>query len=293
VKLRSGAIRWAPVIRCLAVLTAAGLSGGMATYAGDGDDPWQDVAYLDFRRAAPRFEAARQKVPPGSREWYTATLGLALCLHQRQPDMRADKDRAAGLYDELILATPKNEIQATALLLRGKLEQFVDFFGDEADPSAAAAYYARVLRDWPASICAHEAVLYLAQTAIFTMDKRQANAGIARLRAWIEAHPDNPFAATQWLLVSLAYRMPFEDVGTAAEVGLNALHAGLPKETKLDGLYWQIANMARQAGKRELARDFYARIIQEVQRSTYAYMARQRILDMGLDAPELIDPFAP
>ncbi len=259
--------------------------------AGELDDAWQDVAYLDFRRAAPRFEAARRAAPPAGTAWRDATLGLALCLHQRQPDVRADKERAATLYDELIAASAGDAVQATALLLRGKLAQLVDYFGDDEDPLAAAVFYERVLRDWSDSPCAPEAALYLAQTAIFSMDREQAAGGIARLATWLQAHPDNPFAATQWLLISLGYRMPLENEGAAAEAGLSVLQAGLPMTAKRDGLYWRIAAMAQQAGKRELARDCYARIITEVQRSAYAYMARQRILAMGFEAPELIDPF--
>jgi len=273
------------VLICVAALCAARpVHAGLL-------EAWQDVGYLDYRRATPQFEKLRKGAAEGSDEWRQAMLGLALCLHQRQPDVKADKERAAGLYDELIAASDKAPIQATALLLRGKLAQLVDYFGDEEDFAGAATSYSRILSDWPESSSAGEAALYLAQTAIFTMDKDAARKGIAQLEAWVTAHPDNPYAASHWLLIALAQRMPLEDQGAAVGASLNALKAGLPKEMKVDLLYWRIATMAQNAGKLEIARDFYTRIIVEVQRSSYTYMAQEQIREMGFEAPELIDPF--
>ena len=49
--------------------------------------------------------------------------------------------------------------------------------------------------------------------------------------------------------------------------------------------------MSQKAGMLDVARDFYTRIIVDVQRSAYTYMAQQRIKAMGFDPPELVDPF--
>ena len=282
--MRSHRMRW--VACCICAVTLSRSAG-----AGGSQEAWQDVGYLDYRRAAPQFEKLRKGGSPESRTWRRATLGLALCLHQRQPDVKSDKERASGLYDALIAASDTDPIQATALLLRGKLAQLVDYFGDEEDFSGAAGFYGRILRDWPESSSAGEAALYLAQTAIFTMDRAAARKGIADLEAWVTAHPDNPYAASHWLLIALGYRMPLEDQAAAVDASLNALKAGLPKEMKVDLLYWRIATMAQNVGKLAPARDFYTRIIVEVQRSSYTYMAQERIREMGFEAPELVDPF--
>lgn len=270
----------------IATLCCAGVT------RGDGlAQAWEDVGYLDYRRALPQFRRILKAADASSAEWRQAMLGQALCLHQRQPDVKADKERAAELYDALIAASDKEPIQATALLLRGKLSQLVDYFGDEEDFAGAAESYQRILRDWSESSSAGEAALYLAQCAIFTMDKDATRKGIARLEAWVKAHPDNPYAASHWLLIALAYRMPLEDQSAAVDASLNALKVGLPKEMKVDRLYWRIATMAQNSGRLEVARDFYTRIIVEVQRSSYTYMAQERIKDMGFEAPELVDPF--
>ena len=127
---------------CLALVSAAA-----SVHAGL-PAAWQDVGYLDYRRATPQFERLREGAAQGSAAWQQATLGLALCLHQRQPDTKADKERAAELYDALIVASDKAPIQATALLLRGKVDQLVDYFGDKEDFAGAAGFYGRILRDW-------------------------------------------------------------------------------------------------------------------------------------------------
>lgn len=252
---------------------------------------WRDVGYLDFRQAALKFEDLYKSVEPGSAEWRKVTLGLALCLHQRQPDTKDDKERAEKLYDALIAASDGKPIQATALLLRGKLAQLNDYFGDKEDFIKAADYYRRILRDWPESICADEAALYLAQTSIFTMDKDATAKSIIQLENWIVSHPDNAYAATHWLLIALAHRTPLENQAAAVDTSVKAIEFGLPKEMKLDTLYWRIATMAQNSGKNEIARDFYMRIIVEIKRSAYTYISQQKIIEMGYDAPELIDPF--
>ena len=267
-------------------MARAGQGSGDALQAA-----WQDVGYLDYRRAAPQFEKLRKKAAPQSDDWRQSTLGLALCLHQRQPDVKAEKERAVELYDALIAASDKAPIQATALLLRGKSDQLIDYFGDEENFAGAAGFYELILRNWPDSSSADEAALYLAQCAIYTMDKDATRSAIEKLEAWVTAHPDSPYAASQWLLIALAQRMPLEDYAQAVAASVKALKAGLPKELKVDGLYWRIATMAQNAGEPEIARDFYARIIVEVQRSAYTYMAQQRIKAMGFEPPELIDPF--
>lgn len=280
------------VCRAIAVLSFTMICGSVV--AGNEvtlSNAWSDVDYLDFRQAALKFEKLYASATPKSEDWREATLGLALCLHQRQPDTKTDKERAEKLYKELIAASDGKPIQATALLLLGKMYQLRDYLGDKADLTKAADTYRRILLDWPESKCAGEAALYLAQTSIFTMDKDAAAKSIIQLKKWIASHPDNAYVASQWLLIALAQRMPLKNQVAAVDASVKAIKAGLPKETQLDTLYWRIATMAQNAGEKEIARDFYTRIIVEIKRSSYTYTAQQKIKAMGFDAPKLINPF--
>jgi len=252
---------------------------------------WQNIEYLDFRNAATDFDNIRGDLVKDSDEWLEATLGLAVSLHQRQPDTKGDKAEAGKLYEAVIAASDGKSIQATALLLRGKLDQYIDYYGDKEDFDGAIEFYKRILQDWPNSICADQAALYMAQSFTFSMNKKIAEAGIKELESWIKSHSNNPYASTQWLFIAETYRMPMEDIDSSIDASIRAIDSGLPMGAKADDVYWQIASMAENVGKKDIAKTFYARIIIEEQRSRFGYMAQQRLIKMGFDAPTLIDPF--
>ena len=252
---------------------------------------WNEVAYLNFRMALPLFENTMKDSPENSAISYEAKLGLALCLHQQRPDTQNDKLRAAKLYDELITSSSNSHIRATALLLRGRLFQLADYPGDQPDPANAATLYHTILQDYPDSPCANEAALYLAQTAIFTMNVNAASNAVGNLKQWIIDHPRNPQAANQWMLIGMAQQQPLNNINAAIDAYTNAISCGLPPEEKKDILYWRIASMAQKCGRTNLARDFYSRIITEIKRSSYSFMAQQRIREMGFKPPPLINPF--
>ncbi len=252
---------------------------------------WQNLEYLDFRNATIAFEKILKDMPRGSDNWQEATLGLAVSLHQQQPDKEKEKIRAGKLYEAVIEASNGKEIQATALLLRGKLDQYIDYFGDKEDFEGAIGYYKRIIKDWPDSICADQAALYMAQCFNFSMDKTRTEKGIKELKQWLKSHPNTPYASTEWLCIAQAYRMPLKDLSASIESTKNAVNAGLPEGAKADNIYWQVASMAEQVGNNSVAKDFYARILTEEPRSRYGYMAQQRIIKMGFEAPPLIDPF--
>lgn len=252
---------------------------------------WQDIDHLDFRRAAKSFKIIRDKATKKSPEWLEATLGLAVSLHQRQPDTKKDKIKAGKMYEEVIATSDGKSIQATALLLRGKLDQYIDYFDDKENFNGAIGFYQQIIKNWPDSICADQAALYTAQCFTFMMNKEKAEEGIEKLEAWLKTHPNNPYASTQWLLIALTYRMPLENLEMAINSTIKAIDVGLPKASKADDIYWQIASMAEKTGNRDIAKTFYTRIIIEEQRSRYGYMAQQRLIQLGFKAPKLIDPF--
>ncbi len=254
-------------------------------------EAWHDIDFLDFRRATIDFTEVLKTAEDNSREWQEATLGLAVSLHQRQPDTPDDKKRAAHLYETLLASSADDVIKSSALLLRGKLEQFIDYYGDKENFKAAISYYEQVLKKYPDSTSADQAALYMSQCLVYSMDKKQAKKGIRELKKWIKDHPDNPFAATQWLFISLAYRVPLDDISKSIDAAIKAVEIGLPEGSGVDIVLWRIAEMAQKIGKKDIANKYYTKIIKELPRSRYVYMAQQRIIKMGFEAPELIDPF--
>ncbi len=60
----------------------------------------------------------------------------------------------------------------------------------------------------------------------------------------------------------------------------------------LDAFYWKVANLAAQAGQRELAIEYYRHIISVIQRTRFAYESGLRLRQLGVEPPPLVDPFA-
>jgi tetratricopeptide (TPR) repeat protein len=264
-----------------------------AAHAADLDTAWSELQNLHFTGAVDIFRTLRDTSETGSDAWAEATMGLALSLHQRQPDTQADKDAARALYTELTDALPDAAVSAVALLMLGRLDDLIDYFEDTADPASARTRYARVIRDFPSLPLVHIAALYRAESQIQSMDPEQVRAALAELHAWLDAHPDNPMASHQWMLIGYTQMYPLDDPAAAAEALVRAEEAGLPPNTKLDVFYWRVANLAQQGGKRNVAVRYYSRIVEEVRRTGFAYEARERIRELGADPPDLIDPFAP
>jgi hypothetical protein len=252
---------------------------------------WQEVAYLNFGGATRMFERARSDAEDRSPEWVEATLGLAICLHHRQPDEKRDKDRAAVLYDTVIELTDGNGLQPLALLLRARVADQLDYVDDERDIEKARELYGRILRDWPKSRHIHQAALYRAQDLIFTMDPEKARAGVGEMQAWLAKHPENPLAALQWSLIGQAQMYPLKDDAAALAAFEKALAGGLPQQVRRDSFYWRNARLAEQVGDKEKAISYYARIITEVARSAFAYEAQLRIKKLGGTPPPLPEFF--
>ncbi len=268
------------------------LALGSSILAGELDQAWQEVRYVNFRGAYPAFEKAQEQAVPGSDDWIEAALGLAVCLHHRLPDTAADKQEAAERYDELIAATAGRPVQALALLFRARLADQVDYFGDEPDPATALRLYDRILVDWPGTQLAHQAALYRAQLKIFAMDPATVREAIDELESWLKQHPGNGLAAQMWLLIGDARRYPLNEIEQAVAAFRQAEKVGLPETMALDAFYWKVANLAAQAGQRELAIEYYRHIISVIQRTRFAYESGLRLRQLGVEPPPLVDPFA-
>jgi len=255
-------------------------------------DGWRDVGYLDYHKALGSFTQVLKGLQPGSDEYLQASLGEAVCLQYQQPDAQSDKDRASELYEGVIKASDGKAIQAMALLLRGRLADQIDYYGDKPDTATARACYERILKDWPSSDLIDQAALYLAELDVLSMQPEQVKQGIASLEAWLAQRPHNKLAVTQWMLVGLGYTYPLNEPTKAVEAYQKAEALGLPRHIQLDSFCWRVGNLAERAGDKALAIRYFTRIISEVKRSGFAYEAQLRIRDLGGNPPPLENPFA-
>jgi hypothetical protein len=300
--------RWKAAAPLLAA--AALLASALALRGADAADPdapagsgrtraaqaWDEVRFLNYAGAAKIFASLRRAAPAGSEQRREATMGLAVCLHYRQPDTEADKTGAAGLYDELIADAGDadsggHRYRPLALLLRARLADQVDFRGDRPDPRTAEGLYVRLMREYPEDVLAHEAAIYLAQLRIHSGDPETAARGAGALQVWAELHRGNPLEALQWMEVADAWCRPFENPHQAVAALLEAESAGLPAGVKRDVFLWRLACLARRAGYDAVARDCFERIVREEPRSPLCHAAQQHVEELGGTPPPLRDPF--
>jgi tetratricopeptide (TPR) repeat protein len=253
---------------------------------------WNELGFMNFSRAQPVFEQARETLEVHSDAWFEMTLGLAVCLHHGQPDMPSDKLRAAALYDEILTSDTDHRVKPFAMLYRARLEDQIDYYQDKPDLKVAEELYRRLLKSYPDHRLAHEAILYLTQIQMFNGDPAVVRRALEALRAWVEAHPGNPLESLHWGQVAAIHEYVFEELEPAVTFLMRAEAAGLPRMTRLDGFFWRVARLAERAGKTETALRYFRRILVELPRSAYGYEAQLRIRKLGGDPPPLPDPFA-
>ncbi len=253
----------------------------------------REIALQNFKGALPMMEEIRAVAQDGSDDWLAATIGMAVCYHQRQPDTESDKKEAAQLYETVINKTngKKHKLEPLALFMRARLADLIDYHSDTPDPKTAKDCYEKLMEAWPEHELAGYAALFRAVQEVESGDAKRVRAGVDLLKSWLEKHPKNPLAATQWSLIAQAYMLNLDEPANAVSAYRKVLDAGLV-DMRPDKTFWRIAIMAQKAGDKKTAIEFYTRIINEVPRSPFGYESQLRLKDLGVEnPPELQNPF--
>lgn len=252
----------------------------------------REVAYLNYNKSAKVAEQIRKKSKVGSEDWLKSTLALAVSLHQRQPDVKAEKIRAAKLYQEIIDNSNGKPIKAKAMLLLARFASERDYLNDKSDNEKARELYSRIIKEFPESKLADAAALFKAQLDIYSTNKTEILKGIDFTLSWLKKRPTNVFASLQNHLIAGAYYRDLNDPVKSIEYNLKVEKLGLPPLTQMDYFYWNVANMAEISGMTNVAVKYYKKVITDVVSSGFAYESQIRLKELGIEPPELIDPFA-
>ncbi len=252
----------------------------------------REIAYLNYNKSAKLAEQIRSKSKRGSENWLKSTLALAISLHQRQPDVKAEKLRAAKLYQEIIDNSNRKPVQAKAMLLLARLASERDYLNDKPNNAKARELYSRIIKQFPNSKLADAAALFKAQLDIYSTNKTEILKGINFTLDRLKKYPTNVFASLQYQLIATAYYRDLNNPVKSIEYNLKAEKLGLPPLTQMDYFYWNIANMAEMSGMTNLAVKYYKKIITDVVSSGFAYESQIRLKELGIKPPKLVDPFA-
>jgi len=251
-----------------------------------------EVAYLNYNKSAKLAEQIRLKSKVGSEEWLRSTLALAISLHQRQPDVKSEKIRAAKLYQEVIDNSNGKPIKAKAMFFLARFASERDYLNDKPDNAKSREFYSRIIKEFPESKLSDASALFKAQLDIYSTNKPEILKGINFTFAWLKKRPTNVFASLQYQLIANAYYRNLNDTVKSIEYNLKAEKLGLPPLTQMDYFYWNIANMAEMAGMTNVAVKYYKKVITDVVSSGFGYESQIRLKELGVNPPELVDPFA-
>lgn len=269
--------------------------------------------------ALPMYQNLRQILTPGTQEWKEATLGLAIVQQHRIPVSPQSIASAQSLYQELADLDSDHPIVARAIFNLARIYEMVDFEGDRPNFPAARQCYRNILERWPDEDIAHEAALRLGgnyqQEAYYPPNDRLADwewrveriqTGIGILEEWARRYPDHPLNPGFWEYIANCYLFkpdPENWLWHALNAYLHAtggeamLEGGEPPARtigmdKVDGGYLmlRIAALAQRLGEREIALEYYTRLITQIpEYSRGPEAALQLTANLGFSRDEVLE----
>ena len=252
------------------------------------DEALTEVTYLSFDRAYNLFNGVLAEVPEGSATWQQAVYGKAVCAQQMTPASPERMREAAGLYQQQLLAkTPDSKFAPRAMMNLGRIAELVDYTGDTSDLATARDWYQKVVDRFPGLPIAGEAALRIAGTYIQTYQKDQVTKGIEIVSDWLKAHPQDPLASAMWQYLGDSYYDPLGDFANSLDCYRKADAIGLVEKGREGRVYWRMAVLADRLKNRDVAVEYYTKIITKTATSGKAYEAQVALKRLGAPVPEI------
>jgi tetratricopeptide (TPR) repeat protein len=250
-----------------------------------------EVTFINLEKANVLYAEARAMAERGSLDWQKATLGEATCIWHQLPIERANAEKAAVLFDELVDTAPRGPFAGRALMNLGRILELPDDRDDPVDLPGARAFYQRVADGWPADPIAGEATLRVAGTYIQTFDKPSVLKGVELLRHWVETHPSDALASIMWQYLAETYFFPLEDYRRSLEAYDKVDALGWTENGIQGRTYWRIAQMSEKFLKdRDAAIRYYTKIIVEAPTTGKAFESQLALKRLGAPLPAAAAP---
>jgi tetratricopeptide (TPR) repeat protein len=245
--------------------------------------------------AVPLLERARRLLPEGSQGWLEATFGLATATQHVLPVTPDSIDRATTLFREILEHEVDSPLAARTYLNLGRIAEVFDFGGDQQDFSVAREHYQTVMTRWGGERIGSEAALRFGSTFIqegyFPPEEKRNDwnwrvermlHGVDVLKDWLARYPGTDLAPGIWEYIGHTFLLmpPDENLDQWRRQALEAyLHAAgdegmlqgappAPEKSNMDRVdpgyfYFRLALLAHQQGLREIALEYYTRLIAE------------------------------
>lgn len=247
-----------------------------------------EVSYLSFDQAIPIFGEAQRLASEGSEQWQAAVFGRAICLQQIAPVTVDRLGQSVALYNSLIDRFPKGTYTQQCMMALGRIEELVDYLGDQPRRPEARAWYEKARDTSPVnSPMSHEATLRIASTYIQTYDPQQCQLAMTILEDWLKQYPDNPLASAMWQYCGDTWFWPIGDEKKAVSCYLKADELGLLEKGREGPTYWRMAVLAERNDLRETAIAYYSKVITKTPTSGKAFEAQLALKRMGVPVPRI------
>ena len=251
-------------------------------------DAATEVSYLSFDQALPIFGEAQRLAAEGSEQWQTAVFGRAICLQQIAPVTADRLGQSTSLYTSLIERFPQGTYTQQCLMALGRIEELVDYLGDQPRRPEARTWYEKARDTAPVNApISHEAMLRIASTYVQSYEPKQCQMAMTILEDWLKKYPDNPLASAMWQYSGDTWFWPLGDEKKAVNCYLKADELGLLEKGREGPTYWRMAVLAERNDLRETAIAYYSKVITKTPTSGKAFEAQLALKRMGVPVPSI------
>lgn len=248
----------------------------------------EEAGRFSWDTAKVAFAEAEKVAAPGSPQRTKASYGRAVVAHHRTPASAASIAEAETLYAQVIADAPTSPEAGLATYNLGQIAAASDFFQDVEDLPKARGLFTKATDGWAGQEAASLAALALADAWAAELTPESMRTGCESLEAWLTKHPDDPYAVVGWQWLGNAWQVGLGDSAKAVACFRKADALGLVPNGRQHEILWRIARMAeRDLGDKQLAAEYYRRLIIERPSSGKGWEAQQRLIALGEQPPEL------
>ncbi|MBC2603627.1 hypothetical protein H5P30_17740 [Puniceicoccus vermicola] len=247
----------------------------------------QALSIFDFEEAYDDLTTAVEGMSPSDPEWVELAYALGISAWHRSPSTPEFVQEASDLFEEVAITTEDEAVRNRCYLNLGRIAEVKDFADDPKNAEVAREYYLKVAEAVPGTDLGSRAILRLAQTYIDDLNQEGYQEAVNIVRSYFEEDPDAPYANVGWQFVGDIERFYLGDEEAALEAMQLAYAKGFAVESKEDVYIWQMSQLATHLGLTEDAVTYYTTIVTKYPRSRYRWIAREELIKLAEQNPEL------
>jgi tetratricopeptide (TPR) repeat protein len=244
------------------------------------DRAWQNFRLAEYDLADKDFTAILAAAPKGSEDYLRATFGLANVWNLRRPG--EDLDKARAYYGQIIREAPDHDLAPWCELALVRLQHVVPV-GKDPDYDEVRRGYRDIIARHAGHLAAKEATIYLNATMIATLDEALTRQAVSNLTAFI-ASGTKEFLGPAYSLLAVSYttlKQPQLRLESEIKAFENVEIDPANPFNEFAWAYWNIATIAEfEVGDFDLARQYYAKLIQEYPVDIRTFPSQQALARM-------------